>query len=158
MTTHRRSRVCLARRFTRVACIGLCCGMCVGAICGGLAGCTKTVNDTDIVRADLPAVRRITESTKADNALFVDARSSEAFRAGHIPGAVNVRLTDLPADGSRLPENLAEYTNLIVYGEDPGSAAARGVAKRLMLAGHKGVYWYDGGIADWKRSGRELAK
>lgn len=153
MNVHRVARSSAALVFAKMACIGLCCGMvCVPC------GCSQKINDTDIVHADLPAVRRLTESSKDHNALFVDARSAEAYKAGHIPGAVNVRLNDLPVDGSRMPENLAQYNNLIVYGDDPGSAPARGVAKRLILAGHKGVYWYEGGVSDWKRSGRELEK
>ncbi len=158
MSVHRRLRPSHARWLPRMACIGLCCGLCLGG--GGLGGmgCSGKVNDADIVHADLPAVRRLTESGKERNALFVDARSSEAFAEGHIPGAVNVHLTDLPADGSRLPANLSRYNNLVVYGDNPGSASARALAKRLMTAGHKGVYWYEGGVADWKRSGRELEK
>jgi rhodanese-related sulfurtransferase len=132
---------------------GLCAPLLAVVAAATLGGCNKRVNDNDIVRIDLPQVRSL---TGGDDAAFVDPRSTREYDAGHIPGAKNISLTEIPIENPRVPASLSGFDSLIVYGNDPGSPVARAMAKRLMITGHKGVYWYEGGIGDWKAAGQRI--
>ena len=45
--------------------------------------------------------------------LLIDVRSSEEYREGHIPGAVNIPAEQVVAESTKLPKN--KSTNLIFY-------------------------------------------
>jgi rhodanese-related sulfurtransferase len=84
-------------------------------------------------------------------ALLVDTRSEEAFKAGHVPGAVS-----LPADST--PERIAAFrqeydTNrsLIVYGDVAGSMRAFVTGRQLMReAGFSSVRFVMEGYKEWQ--------
>lgn len=120
-------------------------------------GCTPDVSDRDLVSIDLPAVRRMLDTEKPGNVRVVDARSPEQYRAGHIPKATNLPITMLP-DGARLPVDLENAKTVVVYGQNPGSGLARGVAKRIYLTGQKGVRLFEGGFDSWKQAGLPVEK
>ncbi len=69
-----------------------------------------------------------------------------------MPGAVNLRLPDVREDDPKAPE-LKQYSRLIVYGDNPGTAVARAMFKRLHAVGYGGVKFYAGGLEEWTRSG-----
>ena len=95
------------------------------------------------------------ESEKPGKFQIVDARSPEQYRAGHIPMATNLPITALP-DGARLPVALENAKTVVVYGQNPGSGLARGVAKRIYLAGQKGVKLFEGGYDAWSQAGHPI--
>lgn len=92
---------------------------------------------------------------RALDVLMVDPRAPEDFAAGHIPGARNVRLGDVPI-GSAPRESLAKFETLVVYGEHAGSATAKAMTKRLISVGYGQVRWMVGGLAEWTESGGEV--
>ncbi len=73
-------------------------------------------------------IRRIMETAVAENAIIIDVRSSEAFRKGHIPMAVNVPMQELQNGRTNFPRG----RTLIFYCESGANsmAAARIMAER----------------------------
>jgi rhodanese-related sulfurtransferase len=89
--------------------------------------------------------------------LFVDARRSAIYDAGHIAGAENLRPNDVDLRVGRDPRLEAKEA-LIVYGQDPGSGVARAMAKRLIEAGYNTmlrsrVKFFPGGYNEWLATG-----
>lgn len=85
--------------------------------------------------------------------IFVDARSPEQYRAGHIPGAVSM-------DASSFEERLSSFlalvpqdTPLVVYCDGAGCGASREVAELLKDAGYRNIRLFSGGWEEWVRSG-----
>lgn len=86
--------------------------------------------------------------------LVVDPRPSEQFDAGHIPGARNLGLAQV--NEHRKDPVLARYEKFLVYGTDPGSAVAVGMAKRLIKADYGEVLLLQGGLLAWRGQGGEV--
>ncbi len=76
-------------------------------------------------------------------AVFVDARSSEEFKAGSIPGAKSIPLAEVKAakDDGRLPME-DHNTRIIVFGKD--SAQARAVAEAIAKEAFHNVTYFVG--------------
>jgi 3-mercaptopyruvate sulfurtransferase SseA len=113
-----------------------------------IGGCSPNVKDSTVIPVSAEGAAKRSEQA---GTMIVDTREQARFEAGHIPGARNFRLTDI-----RLQEQTPELTGhrvLIIYGENPGSAEAMAVAKRLMRAGHSDVRLLDGGFEAWTRAG-----
>ncbi|MGE3107879.1 MAG: rhodanese-like domain-containing protein [Phycisphaerales bacterium] len=130
-------------------------GLVASAFGGMLVGCsTDNITEKDHRPIALAEVRALMTGKEASRTLLVDSRLPEKFDEGHIPGARNVQLADARArTGNVLNPQLAEYKNLVVYGEDPGAASPRALTTRLMQLGHKGVRIFEGGYAEWLRAG-----
>jgi rhodanese-related sulfurtransferase len=120
----------------------------------GLGGCTKQYSDRDIRPITLADVRKLAASDKPSAVLLVDPRPPADYQTAHLPGARSLGLSEVKSksDGNLNPE-LAAYTELIVYGDDPASAIARAMTKRLMEAGHERVRMFAGGLSEWRRAG-----
>ena len=87
-----------------------------------------------------------------DKAVWVDPRTSDEFKAGHIPGAIS-----LPGERVSLDhKKLDPYDAIIVYGNDYNDAKAIGFSKSLVEKGHSKVYTLLGGLRAWKEAGNEL--
>lgn len=86
------------------------------------------------VQTDLAGVRYVMKGDQT--AVWVDARSPEAFAKGSLPGAVNIPKGEAEAanDDGRLPKK-DKGTRVIVFGESPDQA--RAVADEVA---HK-AYW-----------------
>ncbi len=107
------------------------------------AGCSAKVSDRDL--RELPpgeVAERLREDP--DRYAVIDARSQEAFDAGHLPGARRLALQDV----EDAAEDLSRYRAVIVYGDDPGSPRPAAIAKRLMQAGVD-VYLLRAGYDGW---------
>ena len=114
----------------------------------GLSGCTTKISDRAVVRISM------TEATRRhgrEQALFIDARPGPEYARGHIAGAINLRLGDLSY--TRRDPRLTGRSPLIVYGEDPGSATALALAKRLLELEYEGVEYFEPGFLGWRGAG-----
>jgi len=122
--------------------------------CGGLfalplASCADTrVDDSRVVRVDAAAVADLVQRDRPA-ALLVDVRPDAAFAQGSLPGAVNIRLEHL--QDPRIVDRLRRAPRIIVFGQNPGSAAAMAMAKRLMSLGMKDVQLFAAGYDAWRR-------
>jgi rhodanese-related sulfurtransferase len=121
-----------------------------------LGGCERKTRDTDIQIISLSEMKTLMDRREGQIVL-VDPRPVAAYEAGHIPGARNIQLPQVPPQGGADP-SLAAYRHIVVYGEDPGSAVARGMTKRLLAVGHRGVRLYAGGMREWRGRGFEVAR
>lgn len=124
-----------------------------------VAGCEKTTRDTDIKIIRLSELRSLYDRAQRgdrDVLLLVDPRSETRHAQAHIEGSRNLRLPQV--DPKKEPDpSIERYSNIVVYGDDPASPAARGMTKRLMAVGYRGVRWYAGGIKEWRSRGYDLA-
>ncbi len=123
-----------------------------------LGGCAPKVSDKDLRVVELGELRRLMSADAAnesDRLLLIDPRNPGAFETGHLPMARNLTLLRFPAGSGRDPA-YARHDEIIVYGQNPGSAVARAMAKRLMSLRYKNVRWYANGIDEWVASGLPL--
>lgn len=86
----------------------------------------------------------------------MDVRDPESYALGHIPGAKNIRLQDVSA--TKKSPNFDSYRAIVVYGEDPGSARAIAMTKRLLGVGYDDVFLLEGGFAGWRAGGGSIER
>lgn len=121
-------------------------------------GCEPAVSDRDVVLISLPEVRELLARQDAGDdraVLLIDPRAPKYFDAGHLPGAINLRLHQAREDAPRDPA-LAGRSRLVVYGRNPGSAVAKAMFKRMLAIGYSGLRFYPGGVEEWVERGYEL--
>lgn len=127
---------------------------------GALSGCARRdVSDSRIDVITLSEALAYHErASRADpEVLFIDARRSVIYDEGHIRGARNLRPNDVDLRAGTDPRLEAKEA-LVVYGQDPGSAVARAMSKRLIEAGYntmlrRRVKFYAGGFNEWQATG-----
>ncbi len=87
-------------------------------------------------------------------AVFVDARSSWPYQLGHVPGALNVPPSEIPAAFDAALADLSRDTTLIVYCSGAtcnlGSKLAQKLAKEMDFT-H--IYVFAGGFPQWEEAG-----
>lgn len=118
-----------------------------------LAACTKNISDKSVDIIDVQQMAKL-HARDAKSVLIIDSRSPEDFAAGHIPGARNIRLPQI-RENDRDPA-LERYKQIIVYGQNPGSATAMAIAKRLLASGYSDVVLFKPGFDAWKASGMSV--
>lgn len=132
------------------------------AIAAGLIGCNRDVTDKDIRFVSIAEVRqwhRLAEQGDENRLILIDPRSPRLFKAGHITGAENIQLQDIDPEGPRLAR-IEQRENIVVYGDNPGSAVARAMTKRLMAAGYgrRRVRLFAGGLDEWRRNALPITR
>ncbi|MCE7974844.1 MAG: hypothetical protein DYG92_11075 [Leptolyngbya sp. PLA1] len=124
-----------------------------------ITGCEKSTTDASIHTISVSEARALLEQRNKDQrvVLLVDPRAPQDFEAGHIPHAINLRLKEVPSNSA--PEKrFTAYDTIVVYGEDPGSASASAMTKRLIGVGYESVRLLVGGLAEWAAQGGEVVK
>ena len=86
--------------------------------------------------------------------IVLDVRSPEEYAAGHIPGAINIPYTHLPARISDLPDTTDK--DIVLYCT-VGIRAERG-AERLRENGFTRLLHLDGDMKVWQEKKRPEAK
>jgi len=121
-------------------------------------GCDIKTSDRDLVMLDpQAAIDRFHERGsllgKATVGCYVDPRSAAEYAQGHLPGAINVPLVQMPEEARAL---LAGHNLFIVYGSTFQDPMAKAGAKRLLELGFKEVFVMDGGTRAWEKDGYKL--
>ncbi|TCS37808.1 rhodanese-related sulfurtransferase [Paucimonas lemoignei] len=98
----------------------------------------------------LEATQRINQG----KTVVLDVRSAEDFANGHIRGALNIPLQDLPKRVGELEKSRAK-TIIVVCQSGVMSAKA---SAQLDKAGFKDVYSLTGGLTAWQGQGLPVAK
>ncbi len=123
-----------------------------------LVGCESGVSDKDIVVVSLPDIIDMVEKQNAGEAryaVFIDPRAPKYYQQGHLPGAINYRLPD--AREKDPPDRAIQaHKHIVIYGQNPGSAVARAMFKRMYAIGYKRLQFYPGGIDEWTKAGYQL--
>jgi thiosulfate/3-mercaptopyruvate sulfurtransferase len=105
------------------------------------------------------------------NGLIIDARSPEAYAAGHIPGAISISTYDYFVPNTK-PEGMRAFasqaaalygaagmtldTPLVVYDDDTGVRVAR-ECWLLEYLGHRNVRLLHGGLNAWRQRGGPIS-
>lgn len=85
----------------------------------------------------------------ADNVTLLDVRPEDEFRAGHLPGAMNIDLASLEARLSELPID----REIIAYCRGPYCVLSFQAVKALRAHGFK-VRRFRDGLPEWRAAGR----
>lgn len=86
--------------------------------------------------------------------IILDVRTPEEFAAGHVPGAVNIPYTHLPARLSELPD--AGDKDIVLYCAT-GVRAER-AAERMREQGYSRLLHLDGDMKAWDEKNRPKVK
>lgn len=103
---------------------------------------------------EVPLVDADTAIQKAD--LLLDVRDGEEYRAGHLPGAVNVSRGLLEFKFSNDPAFDDRQMKIVLYCKNSGRAALS--AKALKEMGYLNVLSIEGGFDAWAEAGKPVVK
>lgn len=92
---------------------------------------------------------------KSTTAIFIDARRPSVTRQGMIPGAIMLDITQVDLINKRTNPAIEKFSTKVVYGDNPGDAIAKALAKKMIEAGYSDVRWFEDGWEGWVRSGGE---
>ena len=112
-----------------------------------VAAAKKEIQEVSLVDAD-------TAIQKAD--LLLDVRDGEEYRAGHLPGAVNVSRGLLEFKFSNDPAFDDRQMKIVLYCKNSGRAALS--AKALKEMGYLNVLSIEGGFDAWAEAGKPVVK
>lgn len=112
--------------------------------------CAPKISDQSIRPVSAAEVMTKT-ADKPKGILVMDTRPEDVFAAGHLPGARNFRLRDV--SGERRDPRLEGYKTILVYAENPGSASARAMTKRLLSLDYSDVRLMEEGYEGWTARG-----
>lgn len=101
------------------------------------------------------SVQTAQQAWERDMALFVDSRSQQSFRRGHIPGAVNLPLNEVACEGPGLLEHTipGKDTVLVVYGFEATCTTSEMLASLLRRMGYLNIVEMPDGIVGWEVAG-----
>ena len=106
----------------------------------------------------LPAVS-LAQALRAftnNEALFVDARQSDFYRIGHIPGAINIPVDDFDQLFPKLSEKILSAVQVISYCDGASCEMSIELTEKLLMAGVDRVAVYTGGIQQWQAEGHPV--
>ncbi len=84
---------------------------------------------------------------------FVDVRGDRHYVAGHIPGAVHLRLLTAAFSESALAEVASKDQEVVIYCEGPRCTASSEACEMAISWGWKKVYYFRDGYPGWKAAG-----
>lgn len=91
---------------------------------------------------------------KSDNTpVIINALNSDAYRARHIPGSINIPEETIDTVKTVVPDN---KQRVVVYCADKSCQASPRAAEKMMEMGYEKVYDFEAGLAGWRKAGYEL--
>jgi len=149
------SRGCLPwiRRGTLILFVSGCLGLLFNALSPRgipLMGAEPLREHMGLPRIGLPEAWELYQGRQG---IFVDARSEEEYRSGHIPGALLLDRERFESGISAFQELVPPDTLLVTYcsGEECGSSSE--VAQLLKGAGYRTLRVFSGGWEEWSEGG-----
>jgi thiosulfate/3-mercaptopyruvate sulfurtransferase len=137
----------------------------------GMTSIAPLSQTNDSLNAFLVEPKTLLATFAGVDALIIDARSPEAYAAGHIPGAISVSTYDYFVPHTK-PEGMRSFagqaaalygaagisldTPLVVYDDDTGVRVAR-ECWLLEYLGHRNVRLLHGGLNAWKQCGGPIS-
>ena len=104
---------------------------------------------TDLDSLDPVGPDELMSRLEADSVTLLDVRPEDEFRAGHLPGAVNIDLESLEARFSELPLD----REIIAYCRGPYCVLSYHAVQALRAHGFK-VRRFRDGLPEWRAAGR----
>ena len=89
-----------------------------------------------------------------DSAVFVDGRTADAYKRGHIPGALSLPVGEVDMRLSELPKN--KDVQLIVYCGSANCPLSYHLLKQLQRYNYTNIQIFQRGIEGWLRFGYPL--
>lgn len=96
-------------------------------------------------------VRDLHQRSKVEKIAWVDARYSDDFETGSLPGAVNISIDCDFVTEEKMVERLRDFDKIIVFCQSESCPYASAVASRLQAHGLDGLLLFPGGILDWEK-------
>jgi rhodanese-related sulfurtransferase len=96
----------------------------------------------------------VTALINREDAVLLDVSASGDFEKGHIAGARNLQVSQFDPE-HKLLARARELPVVVTCRSGNGSGD---IARKLVKAGFKKVFWLDGGIAAWQQAGLPLVK
>ena len=90
--------------------------------------------------------------------VFVDARTSQDYEDGHIPGAVSLPVGQAEEAIYSFMDNYAVSKPLIVYCSNVDCTDSHDLADILKSYGYENIRLYPQGFAGWTKAGRPVEK
>jgi rhodanese-related sulfurtransferase len=84
-------------------------------------------------------------------AVFLDARSKEQYRKGHIEGAINLPWEDFDRNVARVTAGIPQDAIIIVYCDGEGCSLSRELAMALLAKGYDRVHVLVDGWKLWQQ-------
>ena len=88
------------------------------------------------------------------NVIVIDTRSPDAFRLGHVPGAINIPHRQMSPDST---SHLSKSTLIVTYCDGIGCNASTKGALAMSKLGFK-VRELIGGLDWWRRDGHQISE
>jgi len=98
----------------------------------------------------------VAQRLQAAGALIIDARRSDAYERGHIPGARSIAIWERDADekiGALQKEAIPFEQVMVVYCSGGDCEDSKILSEKLGMTGFYNIYVYKEGFPDWERRG-----
>lgn len=114
--------------------------------------CSAAAAGTAFRTPEITAVELAERLASSDAPLVIDVRKPVEFKAGHVPGAVNIPHTELEMHVDALDAGNGIVVYCIV------GRRTRDAERVLLDSGVENVYHLKGGLGSWLGGGREVEK
>ncbi len=125
----------------------------------------KVISDSLIVpysytQDDPPAISLGQAMTyfQTHNTLFLDARLEPDYKAGHIPGALNLPFEEFERYFTKVEPLLSKGKNIITYCDGTECEASLFLARLLKTKGFDHLKIFFGGWTEWNKAGLPVKK
>jgi rhodanese-related sulfurtransferase len=110
------------------------------------------------IAGGLPTVslEQVKEAYENGDALFVDARDSDFYEEGHIPGAVNLPVRKFELVFPKVKERLLAATWVITYCDSASCELGVELTEKLLFTGMDRIEIFTGGIQQWQEAGQPV--
>jgi rhodanese-related sulfurtransferase len=95
-------------------------------------------------------LQQVKELYDRNEATFVDARDRAAFAEGHIMGAVSLPVGEAEGELARFRDKVPLTATIVVYCNGYSCHDSKTLADRLIGAGWRQVYVFEGGYPEWR--------
>ncbi len=100
----------------------------------------------------------VIEIQEKKQAVILDARSAEEFKAGRIPESRNLPYYEFETHAKEALVGVAEESRLVIYCEGIGCELSFFLGRDLVNMGYKNVQIFYGGYPEWKDAGLPVEK
>jgi len=88
---------------------------------------------------------------------FVDARSANFFKLGHIPGSVSLFVLDELTE-ENLAKHVEKWQAVVFYCDYPRCYKSAQASAKAITWGYTKVHYFAGGMEAWEKAGHPITK